>query len=247
MDAKGGGIGRCLAHTLVMATVMGGLIAGTILPALAAVPVVRSPAIAQAVAVAPALATPVPTDVPAPDISSGPAPATFDTSALVALDTASHPGFDPDVERWRDLAAAATSTVQRVSGVTLDDDLLLALVAVESGGQPDARSSAGAVGLTQVEPATYADLQSRYTGLLANRPLEQPATNVLAGALYLAECARFLQVDVSDRADLELVLDAYNFGPRATAEWWHGGGPKPLPDETLQHATRIMAAYAARS
>lgn len=164
----------------------------------------------------------------------------------VALSAASRPVFDPDVERWRDLSATATSAVRVATSASLDDDLLLALVAVESGGRPEARSAMGAVGLMQVEPATYTDLQARYGALLAHRPLAQPSTNMLAGALYLVECARYLHVDVSDPASLELVLEAYNVGPHATAEWWHTGTPR-LPEETIQHASRIKAVYAPRS
>ncbi len=252
MTARGGGVGRTVAHVLVMATLLIGLVAGTMLPAWAAVvpgrpraavppplepfvgqPLVGQPAVSEAAVSAPA--------VSAPAVS---APA----AALSGVDTGpARPVFEPDVERWRDLSVSASARVQRATGVRLDEDLLLALVAVESGGRPQARSAAGAVGLTQVEPATYADLQARYAELLDGRSLAQPSTNMLAGALYLAECARMLHLEVSDPASLELALDAYNAGPRATAEWVRGGSPEPLPEETIQHAARIMAMYAPRS
>jgi soluble lytic murein transglycosylase-like protein len=235
MDARGAGIGRCLAHGLVMTTLTAGLVAGTLLSAWAAVVPGRphggasSPASDQ-VERAPSVETRI--TEPAAALSNADAPVSSPRAV-----------FEPEVERWRELGAAATISAQRATGVALDEDLLLALVAVESGGLPTARSAAGAVGLTQVEPATYADLQARYGALLANRSLAQPSTNLLAGALYLADCARMLHLEVSNPATLELVLDAYNLGPRATAEWWHGGSREPPPRETIQHSTRIMAAY----
>ncbi|HEY1296928.1 MAG TPA: transglycosylase SLT domain-containing protein [Chloroflexota bacterium] len=162
--------------------------------------------------------------------------------------------FETDVERWRTVTASAAQTVRRTTGVSLDADLLLALVAVESAGQPDARSATGAVGLMQVQPATFADLRARYGPLLAGHSLEQPTTNVLAGALYLADCTRLLRADLKDRGDLNLVLDAYNLGPRATREWRENGTwtdlmagnaqvRHELPRETIEHAARIMAVY----
>jgi soluble lytic murein transglycosylase-like protein len=106
----------------------------------------------------------------------------------------------------------------------------------------------------QVQPATFADLRARYGHLLAGHTLEQPTTNVLAGALYLADCTRLLRADLENSGDLNMVLDAYNLGPRATQEWRENGAwtdltagnrqvRHELPSETIEHAARIMAAY----
>jgi len=140
--------------------------------------------------------------------------------------------------------------------VKLDENILLALVAVESGGKATAQSPRGAVGLAQVEPATFEDLRTQYGELLAGGPLEQPRVNLLAGALYLAECARLLGSDVSVAGDLALVLHAYNMGSRAAAEWRDSGSwfnetdgrvelEHELPSETIDHASRIMDARSA--
>jgi soluble lytic murein transglycosylase-like protein len=124
------------------------------------------------------------------------------------------------------------------------------LVAVESDGDPGARSVGGAVGLTQVEPATFRDLQRRYRDYLGNGALEEPRTNLLAGGIYLAECARQLHADLADPIELNLVLTAYNVGPRAASEWratgtWLDRGEldHALPIETVEHSARIVAAY----
>ena len=170
--------------------------------------------------------------------------------------TAGHARFAPAVEQWRALSRDAARTVYDVTGVRLDEDMLLALVAVESEGKPAARSARGAVGLAQVEPTTFEDLRTRYARLLAGRSLEQPRVNLLAGALYLADCARLLGANVADPDDLALVLHAYNMGPRAAAEWRETGSwlnqtergaqlEHGLPAETIDHATRILAAINA--
>jgi len=77
--------------------------------------------------------------------------------------------------------------------------LLVAVAQVESRFNEAARSEAGAVGILQLLPATAAELELD--------PL-RPATNVLAGALYLKELlARYRSP--------ELALAAYNAGPAA--------------------------------
>jgi len=159
-----------------------------------------------------------------------------------------YPPFGESVERWRPLSREAALTAQRLTGVNLDENLLLALIAVESGGESTARSTRGAVGLAQVEPATFVDLRARYPGLLGDPRSEQasidePRANLVAAALYLAECARAFGADLSDPYDLAIALHAYQLGPRATAEALRSGGW--LPAETVDHAARIMALYRA--
>jgi soluble lytic murein transglycosylase-like protein len=159
-------------------------------------------------------------------------------------------GFTPKVERWRALSLTTSDAVRQATGVSLDDNLLLALVAVESGGDPGARSRAGAVGLTQVEPSTFHDLQARYRQVLGSGGLEEPRTNLLAGGMYLVDCARQLHADLADPSGLDLVLKAYNLGPRAASEWRATGTwldasvvEYALPTETVEHSARIVATY----
>jgi soluble lytic murein transglycosylase-like protein len=195
----------------------------------------------------PAQAGPLPTPAAVPSVT---------TAEPVATRADRRPSsvLPPAVERWRPLSRTAVATVQRVTGVGFDEDLLLALVAVESGGQPDARSAAGAVGLAQVEPATFGDLKARYGDVLGEGSLDQPRVNLLAGALYLAECARSLSLGLADPEQVRLVLHAYNLGPRAAARWRATGGSRHaeravpgaesrLPAETVEHAARILTTY----
>jgi soluble lytic murein transglycosylase-like protein len=85
--------------------------------------------------------------------------------------------------------------------------MLWAVAKVESNLHPDAESSAGARGLLQVMPATATAL---------NLNVEEPSSNVLAGARYLRQMLdRFHSSD--------LALAAYNAGP--TAVTVAGGAP----------------------
>jgi soluble lytic murein transglycosylase len=95
----------------------------------------------------------------------------------------------------------------------VDPSLLRGLAAAESGGDPRARSRAGAVGLLQVLPSTAAE-QARRLGLDPARvDLEDPATNLRLGAAYLGWLlAQF-------GGDERFALAAYNAGPENVRRW----------------------------
>lgn len=103
---------------------------------------------------------------------------------------------------------------------------ILAVMKQESGFNPRATSRAGAMGLMQVMPATYAELRRRH-GLGAD-PYD-PRDNILAGAAYLRE--------LHDRFGLEGMLPAYNAGPRRYLQ--HRDQGRPLPLETRDYVARI--------
>jgi soluble lytic murein transglycosylase-like protein len=149
--------------------------------------------------------------------------------------------FSETVERWRPLGHDAALTAWRLTGARLDEDLLLALVAVESGGDPAARSASGGVGLAGLQPATFAHLRARYPIVLGEATPDDPRANLVAGALHLAECARAFEADLADPYDLAMTLNAYSLGPRATSEALRNGGW--LPKATVEDAARIMALY----
>lgn len=77
-----------------------------------------------------------------------------------------------------------------------------AVMRAESAGESRAVSSAGAMGLMQIMPATWADLRARH-GL--GRDPYDPRDNILAGAAYLRE--------LHDRYGSPGFLAAYNAGP----------------------------------
>jgi soluble lytic murein transglycosylase-like protein len=104
----------------------------------------------------------------------------------------------------------------------LDPAVLSALVAAESGFRPDAVSADGAVGLTQLMPAT-----ARALGVLD--PFDVWA-NLEGGARYLRE-----QLDRFG-GDLHLALAAYNAGPAAVLQ--HRGIPPYA--ETRRFVQRVL-------
>jgi len=90
---------------------------------------------------------------------------------------------------------------------SLPPSLLYAVAKVESNLSQDATSSAGALGVLQVMPATAQSL--------ALNPAEA-TTNVLAGARYLRQM-------LNEFGTWDLALAAYNAGPTAVAR--AGGAP----------------------
>lgn len=109
----------------------------------------------------------------------------------------------------------------------LSEPLIRAVVRVESASDPRARSAKGAIGLMQIMPATWTELQGRY-GLGAD-PYD-PHDNIMAGAAYLRE--------LHDRFGKPGFLAAYNAGPRRYQEHLATGGA--LPEETLKYVAAVM-------
>lgn len=102
-----------------------------------------------------------------------------------------------------------------------------AVLQAESGGDARALSPAGAMGLMQIMPDTWADLRERYG--LGDNPY-QPHDNILAGAAYLRE--------LHDRYGSPGFLAAYNAGPeRWEAHLAHG---QELPSETRLYVARLL-------
>ncbi len=97
----------------------------------------------------------------------------------------------------------------------------------ESRGRISAVSRAGAMGLMQIMPATWASLTARHR--LGSDPFDARA-NILAGAAYLRA--------MWDRyGDVGLMLAAYNAGPgRADA---YVAGRRGLPAETRAYVATI--------
>jgi len=93
------------------------------------------------------------------------------------------------------------------------------------GGRPIV-SRAGAMGLMQLMPRTWADMRARYA--LGADPYD-PRDNILAGTAYLAAMyARF---------GYPGLFGAYNAGPARYAEWLAGRGR--LPGETRAYLAQV--------
>ena len=114
------------------------------------------------------------------------------------------------------------------SGV--DQALLTAIIAIESGFRSDARSPKGALGLMQLMPATAAPLLSVDD---VERALVDPATNVQAGSRHLRR--------LIDRypGRLDLALAAYNAGEGAVRKY----DAVPPYAETQAYVKNVTALY----
>jgi hypothetical protein len=100
----------------------------------------------------------------------------------------------------------------------LDPNLVRAVIYVESAGDPEAVSVAGAMGLMQLMPETASDMGVR-------RP-HDPAQNIFGGTRYLK---RLLEQFGSP----DLALWAYNAGPELVKR-------KQLPLETRRYIPKVM-------
>ncbi len=101
-----------------------------------------------------------------------------------------------------------------------------AVMAQESGGEEQAVSPLGAIGLMQVMPETYAELRDENG--LGDDPFN-PHDNILAGAAYIKE--------MYDRYGAPGFLAAYNAGPVALDAYLAGDGS--LPDETQNYLAAV--------
>ncbi len=105
----------------------------------------------------------------------------------------------------------------------LDPALLKGLIKQESGFNPNARSGAGAVGLTQLMPGTAAGL--------GVTDATDPAQAIDGGARYLSEQLKRFGGDASK------ALAAYNAGPGAVSRF---GGVPPYA-ETQNYVRTVLA------
>lgn len=108
----------------------------------------------------------------------------------------------------------------------LDPRLIMAVVQKESGGNPRARSGAGARGLMQLMPGTAREL-----GVTDSYNARQ---NMDGGARYLKQLMR-------DFGDTRLALMAYNWGPGNVRSYVRGR--KKPPAETRNYVPAVLAYY----
>jgi soluble lytic murein transglycosylase-like protein len=104
--------------------------------------------------------------------------------------------------------------------------LLHAVITVESGYNPSARSNKGAIGLMQLMPATA----KRY----AVTDIWDPKQNLSGGARYLSDLLGMFNNDLS------LALAAYNAGEGAVL---HYGKRIPPYPETRSYVPRVLQHY----
>lgn len=125
----------------------------------------------------------------------------------------------------------------------LDPKLAFGLVRAESSFRPTAVSPVGAVGLTQVMPATARDVEPGTT----RSDLLEPETNLRIGFKYLRK--------LIDRyeGDEKLALTAYNRGPGTVSRVLERGGnpdngyaQKVLTGESKKHVSLMNAKFGRK-
>jgi len=107
----------------------------------------------------------------------------------------------------------------------IDEELIRAVIQVESGWKPNAVSIKGAMGLMQLMPRTAA--------MLGVDDAFDPGQNIEGGVKYLA------QLTDKYKGDVEKALAAYNAGPSRVDA---AGGIPPFP-ETQRYVRNVMALY----
>ncbi len=116
---------------------------------------------------------------------------------------------------------------QRAEEMGLDPDLAVRQMMAESGGNPNAVSSAGAIGLMQLMPATAQEL-----GVDPRDPVQ----NIDGGLRYYKQ--------MMDRfGDPRLALAAYNAGPGNVQKY---GGVPPFK-ETQNYISKLMPVQTAQA
>lgn len=149
---------------------------------------------------------------------------TFAALALLLADGPSVAQPAPSTRAERvDIAAHVAEAAQRF---VIPEDWIYAVMRAESGGRIGAVSSAGAMGLMQLMPGTWARQRARFG--LGDDPFD-PRDNIMAGTSYLRE--------MYDRYGAPGFLAAYNAGPGRFEDYARRG--RPLPSETIAYVARI--------
>ena len=130
-----------------------------------------------------------------------------------------HTSLTDRLKRIRDLVDGAAERHQ------VDRNLIFAVIAQESAGDPAVVSSKGAKGLMQLMDETAADL--------GVKRVMNPLENVMAGTRYLR-----MLLDKYN-GNIELALAGYNAGPGAVQKY---NGIPPYK-ETQQYVKKVMNYY----
>ncbi len=160
--------------------------------------------------------------------------------------------FPARIERWRPLVRqiiAEEWQAGTLDGLAerLDDDLVLAVIQRESQGNPHALSPAGAIGLMQVMPKTFAIMLAGDASLVdAIDPdaFWDEGSNVRAGIRYLALAMQ------NQEANLYWSVASYNAGIGTVKRWRLAGlyavppyGPYVETAEYAQIVVRNLVAH----
>lgn len=95
---------------------------------------------------------------------------------------------------------------------SVDISIIYAIIYCESNFVEDAKSSVGAMGLMQMMPATFEEMQVYLDDEYELEALYDPAVSIRYGTYYLSRLYRTF-------GDWEIVYAAYNAGPTRVRSW----------------------------
>ncbi len=151
------------------------------------------------------------------------------------------PWLPGTIAPWKDLLVEAGRKHN------VDPDLLAIIVLVESGGNPNAVSRSGAVGLMQLMPSTAAGVAAQLgTAGFSREMLYDPAVNIDFGASYLAQQLRAfgLSNDPDWQQSVALAAAAYNGGPGHVTQHLTRG--VPLVSEAARYQRWVAGQWRER-
>ncbi len=125
----------------------------------------------------------------------------------------------------------------------VSEELLLAVIKTESSFDPEAVSTAGALGLTQITPDTFNWLQTKTGETLSPEALEDPETSIKYGAF-------FLHLLLDEFGNTQTAVAAYHAGRGRVNDWLKdteispdGVTLKNIPiPETAHYVRKVMRA-----
>lgn len=162
---------------------------------------------------------------PASSVPAGSYPSTADPTSLSSAATPATSAMPATSETPAPQGASAYEPLieQAAARNGIEPAILYGLIEQESGFNPNAQSSAGAAGLTQLMPSTAASLG-------VTEPLN-PTQSIEGGAHLLGELLHQFH------GNIQYALAAYNAGAGAVDQY---GGIPPYP-ETEAYVTKVLA------
>ena len=132
----------------------------------------------------------------------------------------------PRLQAMQDIASAyGREILLSTIGTEVSPAIALAVIYAESAGDPEALSTAGAMGLMQLMPSTVERFEVG--------DAKSPADNIKGGVAFLDVLLK------KYNGDPILALAGYNAGEGALAEF---AGVPPYP-ETLNYVPRVLSAF----
>lgn len=113
---------------------------------------------------------------------------------------------EPEKLMYADYVKAASEEFE------VDEAIIYAVIYCESDFDADATSSVGAMGLMQMMPATFEEMQGYLNEEYDTEALYEPEVSIRYGTYYLSRLYRYFD-------DWEIVFAAYNAGPTRVSSW----------------------------